>query len=68
MCLFRSRFHLSFDGLCSKTLRISKKLVKVSLLSLLKDSLVNFLGQDVKNRIKSILVFLIVIGVKIFKH
>ena len=42
----RSRFHLSSVCSCEKTLQKAKKLFKVSLLSLSKDSLVNCFWEN----------------------
>ena len=68
MCLSRSRFHLSSVGLCGKkVLQKAKKLFKVSLLSLSKDSLVNFLGKTSRISASSF-PSSSVICVKIFKH
>ena len=46
LCLSRSRFHLSSVCPCEKTLQKAKKLLKVSLLSLSKDSLVNCFWEN----------------------
>ena len=46
LCLSRRRFHLSSVCPCEKTLQKGKKLFKVSLLSLLKDLLINCFWEN----------------------
>ena len=60
-------FHLSSVGPFKKTLQKAKELFRVSLLSLSKDSLVNFLGKTSRISASSFSSSS-VICVKIFKH
>ena len=58
LCLSRSHFHLSSVGPCEKkTLQKAKKFFKLSLLSLSKDTLVNFSRENLSNFCQFILVF-----------
>ena len=52
-----SRFHLSSVCSCEKTLQKAKKLFKISLLSLSKDSLVILFWENLSNFCQFILVF-----------